>query len=128
MKKVLYAAMMALVMCCFIGCTPRASMGSEPKLDQTNSTLDGQHYDNTTYKCWKLTWETVEKETGVPDVREHGVDYYWTTELMAQYEKALFLYSHNISASGYGQSYSLSGTCTLEETPDDESTCYSNDY
>ena len=118
---------MALVLSCFIGCTPRVSVGDEPQLDETNSTLDGKYYDNTEYKCWKFTWEYTEKSTGEDDVHESGVDYEWLTELLAQYEKAMWLYSHNVSASGYGASASVTGTCTLEQTPDDESTCYDRD-
>ena len=52
---------MALVLGCFISCGPRVSVGEEPKLDETNSTVDGKHYDNTVYKCWKFTWEYTEK-------------------------------------------------------------------
>jgi len=125
MKKFLYSAVMALVLSCFVGCIANVSVKDEPKLDETNSTLDGKFYDNTVYKCWKFTWEYTEKENGVITDQDRGVDYEWLTELMAQYEKALWLYSHNVSASAYGQSASITGTCTLEQTPDDESTCYS---
>jgi hypothetical protein len=127
MKKLIYSAVMALVLSCFIGCMPRVSVGNEPQLDETNSKLDGKYYDNTEYKCWKFTWEYTEKSTGEADVHESGVDYDWLTELWAQYEKAMWLYSHNVSASGYGARASVTGTCTLEQTPDDESTCYDRD-
>ncbi len=127
MKKLIYSAVMALVLTCFIGCMPRVSVGDEPQLDETNSTLDGKHYDNIEYKCWKFTWEYTEKSTGEAPEHESGVDYMWQTELMAQYYKAVWMYDHNVSASAYGQSASISGTCTLEQTPDDESTCYDRD-
>ena len=73
------------------------SVGDEPQLDETNSTLDGKYYDNTEYKCWKFTWEYTEKSTGEADVHESGVDYEWLTELWAQYEKAsvMYLYQHD---------------------------------
>ena len=118
---------MALVLGCFISCGPRVSVGEEPKLDETNSTVDGKHYDNTVYKCWKFTWEYTEKTTGEASRHEEGVNYEWMTELMAQYELAMWMYSHNVSASAYGVSSSVSGTCKLEETPEDESTCYDHD-
>jgi len=127
MKKFLYVAVMALVLGNFIGCTPRTSIGKEPELDEANSKLDGKYYDNTVYKCWKFTWEYTEKENGVVTNEDSGVDYEWLTELLAQYQKATFLYTHNVSASAYGQSASVKGTCTLEESPKAESDCYSDD-
>ena len=127
MKKIFFSAVMALVLGCFIGCAPRVSICNEPKLDEANSTVEGKYYDNTVYKCWKFTWEYTEKTTGEADVHENGVDYEWTTELMAQYELAMWMYSHNVSASAYGVSSSVSGTCKLEVTPDNESTCYDRD-
>ena len=39
MKKLIYSAVMALVLSCFIGCMPRISVDDEPQLDETNSTL-----------------------------------------------------------------------------------------
>ena len=128
MKKVLYSVVMALVLSCFIGCVPRVSIGDEPKLDEANSKVDGKYYDNTVYKCWKFTWEYTEKENGTVTDHDSGVDYEWLTELYAQYEKALWLYSHNVSASAYGQRASVTGTCTLEESPRDESECYDDEY
>lgn len=127
MKKVLFSAVMALVLGCFISCGPRVSVGEEPKLDETNSTVNGKHYDNTVYKCWKFTWETTEKTTGEAAVHESGVDYEWTTELMAQYDLAMWLYENNISASAYGVSSSISGTCKLEETPEGVDECLDHD-
>ncbi len=125
MKKVFFSAVMALLLGCFIGCTPRVSIGEEPQLDEEKSTLDGKYYDNIEYKCWKFTWEYTEKSTGEAPEHESGVDYMWQTELMAQYYKAVWMYDHNVSASAYGQSASISGTCTLEQTPDkDEDSCY----
>lgn len=125
MKKVFFSAVMALLLGCFIGCTPRVSVGEEPQLDEEKSTLDGKYYDNIEYKCWKFTWEYTEKSTGEADEHDSGVDYMWQTELMAQYYKAVWMYDHNVSASAYGQSASISGTCTLELTPDkDEDSCY----
>ena len=126
MKKLLFSAVMALVLGSFISCA-RVSIGQEPKLDEEKSTVDGKRYDNTEPKCWKFTWEYTEKTTGEADDRDSGVYYEWMTELMAQYEKAVWLYENNISASGYGAHASISGTCTLEVTPDDESTCYDLD-
>ena len=118
-----------MVLGCFIGCTPHVSVGSEPVLDEANSTLNGKHYDNTVYKCWKFTWEYTEKATGEADVHESGVDYEWLTELYAQFEKAAWMYSHNVSASAYGVSSSVSGTCKLEESPErDENSCYNDEY
>ena len=118
---------MALVLGCFISCGPRVSVGEEPKLDETNSTVNGKHYDNTVYKCWKFTWETTEKNTGEANIHEEGVDYWWETELMAQYDMAMWLYENNISASAYGVSSSISGTCKLEETPEGVDECLDHD-
>ena len=127
MKKFIYVAVMALTLGFFSNCTPRASVGNEPKLDEQNSTLNGVFYDNTVYKCWEFTWSYVEKENGAVVEQDHGVDYEWTTELMARYHKALWDYDHNMSASAYGQSWSISGTCTLvENTNKNESSCYSD--
>ena len=129
MKKFLYSAVMALVLSCFVGCIPNVSVKDEPKLDETKSTLDGKYYDNTEYKCWKFTWEYTEKENGVITDQDRGVDYEWLTELYAQFEKAAWMYSHNVSASAYGVSSSVSGTCKLEESPErDENSCYNDEY
>lgn len=128
MKKLLFSAVMALVLGCFISCTPRVSTGQEPQKDEANSTVNGKFYDNTVYKCWKFTWETTEKATGEPDERNSGVYYWWLTEFNAQYQKALWLYSNNVSASAYGVGASVSGTCTMEEAKDkDENSCYSDE-
>lgn len=127
MKKLLFSAVMALVLGSFISCA-RVSVGQEPKLDEENSTLDGKRYDNTEPRCWKFTWEYTEKTTGEPDEHDSGVNYMWTTELMAQYEKAVWMYSHNVSASAYGYGTSISGKCTLEEAKDkDVHSCYSDE-
>ena len=126
MKKFLYLALMAVVLGSFVGCKPRVSVGEEPKLDEDKSTVNGKVYDNTEYKCWKFTWETTEKATGETTEHDNGVEYWWTTELMAQYEKEVWLYSNNVSASGYGASASITGTCTLELSPRDESSCYND--
>lgn len=126
MKKLFYVAFMALTLGLFTGCT-NVSVGNEPKLDEEKSTLNGKSYDNTTYKCWEFTWEYTEKTTGEADEHESGVDYEWLTELMAQYEKAVWEWSHNVSASAYGVTSSIKGTCTLRETPKDESHCYADE-
>ena len=120
---------MALVLGCFIGCSPRASMGQEPQKDEANSMVNGKYYDNTVYKCWKFTWEYTAKETGEFDEHDSGVYYWWLTEFSAQYQKALWMYTHNMSASAYGVSTSITGTCTLEEASDkDENSCYTEEY
>ncbi len=127
MKKLLYSAVMALVLICFNACI-NVTAGKEPKMDETNSTLDGKYYDNTVYKCWKFTWEYTETSSVEEDEHESGVDYEWLTELHARYEHALWMYSHNISASTYGQKASIKGTCLLEESPElDENSCYSDE-
>ena len=107
MKKFMYVAVMALTLGFFTGCLPKVSVGNEPQIDEQKSTVDGKYYDNTVYKCWVFTWEYTEKENGTITEHESGVDYWWQTELMAQYEKALWEYSHNVSASAYGQSASI---------------------
>jgi len=123
MKKLLYVAVMALTMGLFASCGPRASIGREPEIDNTNATINGVHYDNTEYACWKFEWEWTEKENGTVTDHDSGFEFMWTTQFEAQKVKAAFDYSHNVGASAYGQSYSLNGTSTLTKTDHNESNC-----
>lgn len=123
MKKLLYVAVMALTMGFFASCGPRASIGREPEIDNTNATINGEHFDNTEYACWKFDWEWTEKENGTVTDQDSGVEFMWTTQFEAQKVKATFDYAHNVSVSAYGQSSSIKGTSTLTKTDHNQENC-----
>ena len=123
MKKFMYVAVMALTLGMFTGCLPKTSVGHEPEIDDTNATIDGVHYDNEEYACWQFDWEWTETTTGEEPEHEIGQEFYWTTEFEMQKIKALFDYSHNVSASGYGVSSSITGTSSVTKTNHTQEEC-----
>ena len=124
MKKFMYLAVMALTLGFFASCTPRSSVGKEPVVDETNATINGVHYDNTEYACWQFDWEYTEKETGEQSYKESGTEFFWTTEFEAQKMKAEFDYTHNVSASAYGVSYTMTGSSKVTKTNHTQEECY----
>ena len=66
MKKFMYVALMALTLGFMASCSGGSSAssdkyadGKEPSIDWNKGTVNGDSFDNTTEKCWKMHFTTT---------------------------------------------------------------------
>ena len=86
MKKVLYAAMMALVMVFMASCNNGAGGssqytqgGKEPAIDNEAGTVNGKAYDTKTSCCWEITEHVTVSVAGITSSADETY-YMWGTE------------------------------------------------
>lgn len=105
MKKVLYAAVMALTMGFLASCNNGPSTGMKygedenPQINYQDGTVNGKTYDNETAKCWELTLSATYPYVGMVTETSHD----WCTEcvIVATGEEFVAESNHGGISAGY---------------------------